>query len=981
MLLMQHGTGKKAKGVTYLTNKEKIYELVKRGTTLANTQKAPDTVGVTAEEISNALGLKRNYVSSLLNELNREQKLIKVNTRPVHFIDKSIFEELTGKNTAENLIYESFDELFEENSQTKEKNLYNMPLTGQNPFSKFIGFDGSIKYQIEQCKAAVKYPPNGIPILINGQTGTGKSFLAQLMFEYAIQNKIIQPEAPFLIFNCAEYANNPELLSANLFGYAKGAFTGAEKDFKGIIEQADGGYLFLDEIHRLPPEGQEKLFLFMDKGIFRRMGESSGWRKASVRFIFATTEKPETFLLDTFSRRIPIVITIPPLKERPIVEKIQLIYIFFKQEALSIKKNLCISKQALRVLVNSDFKGNVGQLKNDIKLACARAYNDYSNKNKAGDYIDINLMMLPEHLSNNYITDESIAESAVSEMLSDDLFIKALPDDFPDIFSLINKKQAETYKAFFGNIVQLSKTLQVESNRDAVLDKIAVVIDDFFDYLILGSMKPYAANDTRNIRFDTILAAVHNAFGIIKNKYNLRYYDNVGYKIAGFINQSIEYRYLIDINGYDVKSNKYLENIKRLFPEECGASEKISDFLRTALDISLTSFEIYIITLYLLSMKKSEVPKRPKAVVIAHGFSTASSIANVANHLLGENIFESFDMPIDVRTEEIVKKLKQYMQEVDTYYGIIILVDMGSLEEIYEGLESISDGVIGIINNITTQLALDAGSQILQGLSVEETISKITCNHRLNYKLIKPTVKKKKAIVTTCITGIGTAMRIKDLMVKSLGEYFNLLEVIPVDYLELKNKGTKAGTLNSFDVIAIIGTKDPEVKNIPYFSLEDIISGDKESKFSKLFKDILPEEGVKKLNKSIIKYFSLESVLNHLTILNPDKIVDQVEVAIEILQYELKVKFANDIKICLYIHLSCLIERLVTKTQINDYNIKEIEAFKNSKQKFINIARKSFSVIEQLYSVSIPITEIYFIYQLLCARIPEIQELEEKSAK
>lgn len=581
MVLMQHKTGKKVeKEWLVLTNEEKIYELVKKGTTLANDQKTADTAGVTAEEISTVLGLKRNYVSSLLNELNREQKIIKVNTRPVYFIDKSIFEKQTGKKASENLVYESFDELFEENLKTREINQHTMPLDGQNPFSKFIGFDGSIKYQIEQCKAAVKYPPNGIPMLINGQTGTGKSFLAQLMFEYALQNGIIQPEAPFLIFNCAEYANNPELLSANLFGYSKGAFTGAEKDFKGIIEQADGGYLFLDEIHRLPPEGQEKLFLFMDKGVFRRIGESSGWRRASVRFIFATTEKPEIFLLDTFSRRIPIVITIPSLKERPIAEKIQLIYMFFKQEALSLEKDLRISKQALRVLVNSDFKGNVGQLKNDIKLACARAYNEYSNKNKAKDYIDINLMMLPEHLSHDYITDEGIAESAVSELLSDDLVIRAMPGEFPDVFSLINKKQAETYRVFFGNIVQLSKALQAENGRDEVLDKIAVVIDDFFDYLILGSMKPYAANDTRNIRFDTILAAVHNAFGIIKNKYNLRYYDNVGYKIAGFINQSIEYRYLIDVNGYDSKSNKYLENIKRLFAEECGAAEKISDFLR-----------------------------------------------------------------------------------------------------------------------------------------------------------------------------------------------------------------------------------------------------------------------------------------------------------------------------------------------------------------------------------------------------------------
>ena len=89
--------------------------------------------------------------------------------------------------------------------------------------------------------------------------------MASLIYEYAIHKKVIDESAPFVTFNCADYANNPELLSANLFGYKKGAFTGAEKDTIGLIEAADGGYLFLDEVHRLSPEGQEKLFLFWIK--------------------------------------------------------------------------------------------------------------------------------------------------------------------------------------------------------------------------------------------------------------------------------------------------------------------------------------------------------------------------------------------------------------------------------------------------------------------------------------------------------------------------------------------------------------------------------------------------------------------------------------------------------------------------------------------------------------------------------------------
>lgn len=75
--------------------------------------------------------------------------------------------------------------------------------------------------------------------------------------------------------NCAQYANNPELLTSQLFGHLKGAFTGADSDKIGAFQSAEGGVLFLDEVHRLSPEGQEKLFTFLDQGIIYRMGETN----------------------------------------------------------------------------------------------------------------------------------------------------------------------------------------------------------------------------------------------------------------------------------------------------------------------------------------------------------------------------------------------------------------------------------------------------------------------------------------------------------------------------------------------------------------------------------------------------------------------------------------------------------------------------------------------------------------------------------
>lgn len=134
---------------------------------------------------------------------------------------------------------------------------------------------------VNQCKATISYPPSGLPLLLYGPTGTGKSFLAQLMYEYAINQGLIAEDRNFLIVNCSEYANNPELLTANLFGHKKGAFTGADRDNPGLIKLAEGGVLFLDEVHCLKAECQEKLFLFMDKGIYHMVGDNEKWYTSS----------------------------------------------------------------------------------------------------------------------------------------------------------------------------------------------------------------------------------------------------------------------------------------------------------------------------------------------------------------------------------------------------------------------------------------------------------------------------------------------------------------------------------------------------------------------------------------------------------------------------------------------------------------------------------------------------------------------------
>lgn len=325
-------------------------------------------------------------------------------------------------------------------------------------------------------------------------------------------------------------------------------------------------------------------------------------------------------------------------------------------------------------------------------------------------------------------------------------------------------------------------------------------------------------------------------------------------------------------------------------------------------------------------------------------------------------------MPIEMSTQEIMLKVQDYLKNIDTSKGIIILVDMGSLEEIYKSLTDIVEGDIAIINNITTQLALDVGNRILQNQPLEQIVTEAIQKNSSSYRFIKSQKNRENAILTTCVTGIGTAVKIKDLLKECFTN--ENIEIIPYDYSRLKGNGIKDEIFKNYNVKLIIGTADPGIKEIPYLSLEDLIAGKGDVLLSKILKGIVDDETIQQINQTIVRLFSLQNVLQHLTILNPDKIIAQVEKAISDLERFIGVRFSNDLKISLYIHVSVMIERLVMKEPITSYS--NLEEFEQCHRQFIDFVKASFSVIEETYKVDIPTTEIGFIYDLIVTKIKDL---------
>lgn len=266
-------------------------------------------IGIDAQEVEKTLNIVRNNASTILNDLLKNDKLIKINSRPVTFIPKDIILSLDIPNLKKkNNIFspEEFKKVLEKSTNYNKK---------QDPFTRLIGYNNSLSTQVEQAKTAIMYPPYGLHMLILGESGVGKTTFASTIYEYAkIQKELDTKDFPFVSFNCSDYFNASQLLLSQLFGHVKGAFTGADVDKIGLVEKANNGILFLDEVHRLPPDGQEMLFYLMDKGEFCRLGETSKPRKSNVLIICATTENPDHTFLSTFLRRIPVTINLPSFR-------------------------------------------------------------------------------------------------------------------------------------------------------------------------------------------------------------------------------------------------------------------------------------------------------------------------------------------------------------------------------------------------------------------------------------------------------------------------------------------------------------------------------------------------------------------------------------------------------------------------------------------------------------------------------------------
>ncbi|WP_026883108.1 sigma 54-interacting transcriptional regulator [Clostridium akagii] len=868
--------------------------------------------GITTSEIAESLNLSRANVSNDLNRLVESENVLKIKGKP------KLFKPI------------------------KEVSKQSMSI-----INKFAGTNPSLYSAIEQANAAILYPPNGMNILLLGETGVGKSTFAGLIHKYAIERGTKSENSPFVTFNCADYANNPQLLLGQLFGVKKGAYTGADSDKVGLLEKADGGILFLDEVHRLPAEGQEMFFNFIDKGVYRRLGETDSEREARVLIITATTEDPNTNLLKTFTRRIPMVITIPPLRDREMGERLNLIKQFMIEESGRLGKSLKVSINSIKAFLSYECKNNVGQLKSDIQLACAKAYADFLSNRK--DDIKINSLDLPSYVS----------EGLYKEIEHRQLWTKLI--DINKRYYIFDKNEEDLVfeksdkdKSIYGMLDTKTRELKTRGINGTQFEaEIDEEIEDYFKKYMNKFTDKIDTTNIENIIEPHIMKVIEKVINFCEQELKSKLHKQIYYGLSVHINNSIDrIRRNIKIE------NPRLNAIRKEHNKEFNIAVDALKIIEQSIDISMPMDEAGFITMFLIypDKKISNVHNNVRVIIIAHGMSTATSMADAVNGLLGTKYAKGINAPIEEKPKIILKKTKEYILQNDIKEDILFLVDMGSLTTFGNEIEKEFELKTRTIPLVSTLHCIEATRKAMIGYTLDEIyketleVNNLYDNNVLDYI---PDVgeEKKLAIITVCTTGEGSAKTMKNILGRVLKFESDLLDIVPINFIGKESIYERLEKLSyKYEIICLVSPFELEVDYMQ-FTLDDIVEGTSIDEIQ----DLINRERT---------YAKMSETLDHqLKNIDGKTVLKDIKTFCRVVRETLNIKLTSNALIGITLHMACMIDRLCGNEELEEkypdkegYIEENLELYRLIKNRCISLNTK--------YTIIISEDEICFLMNL-----------------
>lgn len=861
----------------------------------------------TTSKIAAALSISRNLSSQYLNDLVREGLVVKAGAHPVHYFHRAALERYLQTSLGSST-YPTVFELF--NNQDQKKG-----------FERAIGYSQSLGFCVEQCMAAMSYPPYGLPMLLVGEPGTGKTLLAHLTYEFGVSAGILKESAELKVIDCARYKDDPAELARAWFGNDEAA---------GIRDRLSGSVCLFKSAELVPQA-------VMDDAL--DANGSKGRSRDGItppRVIFISSETSDGTFVQSMLRRIPMVISLPPFHERTLREREELALGFLRAEGRRMGVDVSIGRSAFSRLVNMQYRENIRELKTYVTNCCAEAY-----LHREGDRITVQTC----HLAPGLLAG-SAEQQDVDDLVAIDVAQGITGSDLHGIIHLF-EAMVELHTRFVAGKLD-------EKGFGA---GVAAYARDFEDYVVFGGKAANAKLDAWIRMISSAIEDVNATHGIDLTK-----------KCAVLIARGLQIQLWSEVQLAAWESSHRAELLRlyaslvqnHLFARTVVAQirSEVKNLLGVEMNVSVCIplfFEI-------AACEPGSRHRRRAGVILCHGYSTASSMADSANRILGTRVFESIDMPYDQQLKDVVPRLRAVIERLSYCREIVVLVDSGSLETVHEDFAGIANLSLGVINNASTGLAIEIGSGLLQGKDIAEVLmaAQEACSSR--YRVISGR-ELEDALMFCSENGIIAAEKVKMLLAQSF-ERDIPVQLISSDYNQLARNGLNDEALSRYNVRAVVGTLNPKIPGIPFVALEDIIAKERTALDSILAEHMHPAE-LTAFHRNLVKSFTLENVIESITILNPQTLFDEVSAAVKRLGSALGTTIDGRFGIGLYVHLCCLVERLVTRSPIESYAGSEV--FEREHADFINAFRTSFKAITRHYKVEIPTAEIAYAWDYIHA--------------
>ena len=316
-------------------------------------------------------------------------------------------------------------------------------------------------------------------------------------------------------------------------------------------------------------------------------------------------------------------------------------------------------------------------------------------------------------------------------------------------------------------------------------------------------------------------------------------------------------------------------------------------------------------------------------------------------------------MPLDKTMADIAEYVSKYIRRFNIKSDILLLVDMGALEELGTHLKKVENNIY-VLNHVSTPMALSVATMIMQNESVskiETECRSLFCSSFSAYE----NKKKEDALLFVSDNGKNMALRIKDTFVNSLPKHIDV-QMFVSDKIEIEMTDFLEKIRKDYNILFVLGASGIENES-NYISIENLVEEEELDKITVLLGSYLDREEIMLFRENLIYSFSLQSIIDNLSVLDANKVLFYTKNAVNVLQKELHYNFSSNALPGIYIHICFMVERLITKEPISGNS--DGKEFEVSHKNFINIAKKSFRNLCSHYGIELTTAEIQYLYEYI----------------